>query len=87
MLLDDATAIECEYPSINQGESGKRWFRIKTALAEAGQQRPTPAMPKPPPDCGGCRNFRRGRRWGMNCTECIRNTDRLVDNYSVAASA
>lgn len=36
MLLDDAIAIECEYPSINQGETGKRWRRIKTALAELG---------------------------------------------------
>ena len=33
-LLGDAIAIECEYPSINQGETGKRWFRIKTALSE-----------------------------------------------------
>lgn len=36
MLLDDAIAIECEYPPINQGETGKRWFRIKTALAKLG---------------------------------------------------
>ena len=39
-ILDDAIVIECEYPSINQGDTGKRWFRIKTALVEA-QKTPT----------------------------------------------
>jgi hypothetical protein len=48
MLLDDAIAIECEYPSINQGETGNRWFRIKMALSEGQKPSTNTGSPKLP---------------------------------------
>ena len=36
--------------------------------------------------CEGCRNWKRDKRWGMACTDCIRNVDRVVDNFNVAQS-
>ena len=36
--------------------------------------------------CEGCRNWKRDKRWGLNCTDCIRNIDRIVDNFNVAQS-
>jgi hypothetical protein len=36
--------------------------------------------------CEGCRNWKRDKRWGLNCTTCIRNIDRIVDNFNVAQS-
>jgi hypothetical protein len=42
-------------------------------------------MPLPKGNCEGCRSFKRGRQWGMRCTDCIRSVD-IVDNYSSATA-
>jgi hypothetical protein len=37
-------------------------------------------------NCEGCRNWKHGRRWGLYCTTCIRNVEKVIDNFNVAAS-
>jgi len=31
--------------------------------------------------CAGCHYYRNGRRYGLHCASCIRNSDYLEDNY------
>ena len=69
-ILDDAIVIECEYPSINQGDTGKRWFRIKTALVEA-QKTPTNTESLQCNHCNGEPGIPTMLRWDWNyCPEC-----------------
>jgi hypothetical protein len=34
-------------------------------------------------NCEGCNRWRKGKRWGLDCTVCVRNVERIVDNYAV----
>jgi hypothetical protein len=33
-------------------------------------------------NCDGCNRWRKGKRWGLQCTVCVRNDERIVDNYA-----
>jgi len=81
---EEAMAEACEEfmeEQLNFTASSVRIKRIEdTPLVR--RIRPTKAMPKPTQDCEGCHNFHKGKRWGLHCAKCIRNTNDVVDNYS-----
>jgi len=33
-------------------------------------------------NCEGCKRWRKNKRWGVMCSLCIRNVERIIDNYA-----
>lgn len=83
MLENEVRAFEENFSSTPQScVTMERWQTLRSAvLSQPAYNSSSPKLLSVG-NCEGCKRWRKGKRWGVNCTVCVRNEERIVDNYA-----